>query len=216
MKIMKKTNLFYFSLFLVMFFLTTNSVLSQTIAPASGALTNGTTNSSYSVTLTGTATNNGWTCTLSVSSGSLPTGLTFSQTSGAGTASATISGTPTVSGTFNFSIFFNCVNGGGQSQQSVTNNYSIRIQTPTAASVFITGRVIDNFGKGISRAKVNLLNTSTGESYIANTNPFGYFRFSELNAEGFYILEIRHKRYNFDILTLSPKEDINDLLISPN
>jgi hypothetical protein len=206
----------YFAMLLTLVFAFNSNTSAQTIAPNSGVLTNGTRSVSYSINLTGTATNNGWTCSLSLSSGSLPTGLTLSQTSGSGTATGSISGVPTVTGTFNFSILFNCVNGGGQSQQSVTNNYTLTIQAPTSASVILNGRVIDYFGKGVSKAKINLLDTFTGNVYFASTNAFGYFHFQELNAEGYYILEVRHKRYIFEPMSFSLKENLNNLIISPS
>ena len=74
------------------------------ITTATGALTGGTTDLPYSVTLAATNSPTSWT----VSSGSLPAGLTLNN-------SGVISGTPTSAGTANFTV--TATNAGGTSAQ---------------------------------------------------------------------------------------------------
>lgn len=69
---------------------------------------------------------------------------------------------------------------------------------PTAAEVSLNGRVSDSNGMGIAKAQMVLINGETGEAKIALTNPFGYYTFSGLEANGLYILNVSHKRYTFE------------------
>jgi len=68
---------------------------------------------------------------------------------------------------------------------------------PTAAPAIIEGRITTSAGRGISKASVSLLNTSTQENKITLTNPFGYFRFADLPTGAFYIVTVKDKRYTF-------------------
>ena len=93
-----------------------------TIAPPapviSGSFSSGTTNVSYSSSVSATNSPTSWS-----QSGSLPPGLSGSGSGG----TYTISGTPTASGTYNFSL--TATNGGGPD----TENFSITISDPPAA-----------------------------------------------------------------------------------
>jgi uncharacterized repeat protein (TIGR01451 family) len=73
---------------------------------------------------------------------------------------------------------------------------------PTAAGVSIAGRVLSPSGRGISRARV-LLTDTTGQTRTVMTNPFGYYSFGNVAVGGTYIFEVRDKRYTFTPQTLS-------------
>jgi len=71
-----------------------------------------------------------------------------------------------------------------------------QVFAPTAASVTIGGRVVNSYGRGISRARVSLTD-SNGETRVALTNPFGYYRFTDIAAGETYIISVSHKYYEF-------------------
>jgi hypothetical protein len=87
---------------------------------------------------------------------------------------------------------------------------------PTAASVSIRGRVLTamNGGIGLSRALV-LLTDGAGNVRIARTNPFGYFRFDEVEAGYTYVLTVSSKRYQYDPRVLFVTQELTDLEIYP-
>jgi len=72
----------------------------------------------------------------------------------------------------------------------------VTILAPTAATATVSGRVVNSAGRGIARAQITLTDTN-GETHTALTNPFGYFRFDDVEAGQTYILIVRSKRYQF-------------------
>jgi hypothetical protein len=80
---------------------------------------------------------------------------------------------------------------------------------PTAAGVSIAGRVLSPSGRGISRARV-LITDSTGQTRSVMTNPFGYYSFGNVEVGGTYIFEVRDKRYTFTPQTLSLTEGVTN------
>jgi uncharacterized delta-60 repeat protein len=69
-------------------------------------------------------------------------------------------------------------------------------ETPTAANASISGRVKTSAGRGISRVRMTLTSQS-GVMKTAMTNPFGYYRFTDLPVGEFYVLAVAHKKYQF-------------------
>jgi hypothetical protein len=69
--------------------------------------------------------------------------------------------------------------------------------TPTAAPASISGRAVDSFGTGIGGARITVTNAQTGDTFVATTNPFGYYMIEGTEVENFYIMTISHKRYVF-------------------
>ena len=85
----------------------------------------------------------------------------------------------------------------GGDSGSITGGWSLTLQSmTTAASVSIGGRVLTANGRGISRARV-LLTGATGETRMAISNPFGFYRFEEVPAGETYVFSVIHKRYQF-------------------
>ncbi len=72
---------------------------------------------------------------------------------------------------------------------------SLNISSPTAATTQISGR-ISAAGRAVRGAFIYLTNSS-GVTLTAQTNPFGYYRFNEVEVAETYTIEIRHKRYQF-------------------
>lgn len=68
---------------------------------------------------------------------------------------------------------------------------------PTAASVSVGGRVVTADGRGIAKARVSITD-QTGETRTALTNPFGYFRFDDIEAGQTYFISAQSKRYLFE------------------
>lgn len=90
---------------------------------------------------------------------------------------------------------------------------SINISAPTSANVNVSGRVTMSNGNGVYRAVVSITD-SNGFVHTVLTNPFGYYRFTEIPAGETYIINVNHKRYQFNpslqILTIiEDMENIN-------
>lgn len=68
----------------------------------------------------------------------------------------------------------------------------------TAADGSISGRVVNSDGNPVSRARLTLVNGSSGEVKTATTNPFGFYTFTELDVNEMYILTVSHKIYRFE------------------
>ena len=81
---------------------------------------------------------------------------------------------------------------------------------PTAALVTVGGRVTTESRRGISRARVTLTDLN-GETRTVLSNSFGYYRFDEVRAGETYVLEVRHKRYQFSPQVLTVGEAVADL-----
>jgi hypothetical protein len=69
--------------------------------------------------------------------------------------------------------------------------------TVTAADGSINGRILRAGGRGIGNIPVALQSVASGEIRYARTNPFGYYRFSELETGEDYVLSVTSKRYTF-------------------
>jgi hypothetical protein len=81
---------------------------------------------------------------------------------------------------------------------------------PTAASVSIGGRVLTVDGRGIGRAIITLTDMN-GNTRRALTNPFGYYRFDGVAAGATYVIQVRHKSYDFAPQVLSVAKEMNNL-----
>ncbi|HEX8246539.1 MAG TPA: LamG-like jellyroll fold domain-containing protein [Pyrinomonadaceae bacterium] len=81
---------------------------------------------------------------------------------------------------------------------------------PTAASVTVGGRATTD-GQGIGNAQITLTDAN-GQTRTAITNPFGYYRFTDIPAGATYILAARSKQYVFANPTqvVNVSEEITD------
>ncbi len=79
----------------------------------------------------------------------------------------------------------------------------------TAAPVSIAGRVTDANGLGIPSARVILAKASTGERVQLITNPFGYYRFADIDGGEIYVISVSAKGFLFDPETLVVTADTN-------
>ncbi|MGD9563770.1 MAG: S8 family serine peptidase [Pyrinomonadaceae bacterium] len=69
---------------------------------------------------------------------------------------------------------------------------------PTAADAIVSGSVTDADGRGLRNVRVTLRRASDGQTRLAITNAFGYFRFDEVEVGDFYTASIQNKRYVFE------------------
>lgn len=68
---------------------------------------------------------------------------------------------------------------------------------PTSSTAAVTGRVSTAEDFGISGARLTLTNASTGATWTALTNQFGFYSFDGLDIADVYILTVEHKRFVF-------------------
>ncbi len=82
---------------------------------------------------------------------------------------------------------------------------------PTAASVTVAGRVKNSNGKGITGARISMIDEN-GNARTATTNFHGYYRFAETAAGKTYILSARSKWHEFNPPTrvIFVGEDVGD------
>ncbi len=90
--------------------------------------------------------------------------------------------------------------------QSVSNAAGVLLPTTydagyvivgaTAAGIEVSGRVLTPDGRGIRNAIVAVTDTS-GNSRIAMTSSFGFYRFNDVEAGKTYTISINSKRYRF-------------------
>lgn len=88
------------------------------------------------------------------------------------------------------------------------------VLAPTAAAVSVSGRVLSSAGVGLMNASVTMTDSSSN-TRTARTNPFGYFRFFEIQAGQTYIVSISSKRFSFAPQVLTVMEDLTELNFSP-
>jgi hypothetical protein len=93
-----------------------------------------------------------------------------------------------------------------------SQNGTVTITGPTAASVSISGRVLTAGRRGIGNARVTLTD-SFGNSRIAVTTSFGYYNFAEVAAGETYVIGVAARRYVFSQPTriISVNENISAL-----
>lgn len=85
--------------------------------------------------------------------------------------------------------------GGGGFANSTSGVLQQRITVPTAASINISGRVQTASGRGITKALVTITDGS-GNTRTATTNPFGFYRFTDV-AIGGYVISVSAKNRQF-------------------
>lgn len=81
---------------------------------------------------------------------------------------------------------------------------------PTAASVGVSGRVIDAQGRAISRAVVSLTDNE-GRTRTAKTNPFGFYAFDDVAAGQSYTFTASAKGYSFNPRIVTVGDEITGL-----
>lgn len=98
----------------------------------------------------------------------------------------------------------------GGDSGSIAGGWTLTLQSPTAASVSISGRVMTVNGRGLTNALVYLTD-SEGNTRTARTSSFGYYQFSDIAAGQTVIITVVSKRYQFAQQALNVMEEINDV-----
>lgn len=91
--------------------------------------------------------------------------------------------------------------------------WAIANLAPTAANVSIQGRALTADGRAIYRARI-IMTDASGNSRIALTNPFGYFRFEDVPAGAAYTFSPQHKQYTFAPRVVTITEDIAEMILT--
>ena len=89
---------------------------------------------------------------------------------------------------------------------------TVQVQAPSAPSgaVSVSGRVTTPSGRGVYNARVSITD-SNGNVRLANTNPFGYYRFYNVSAGGMYTMRVLSKRYTFTPQTLQINDNLTEV-----
>ncbi|PYT00801.1 MAG: hypothetical protein DMF63_05705 [Acidobacteria bacterium] len=118
----------------------------------------------------------------------------------------------TIAGNYDITATYN---GDGNFLASTTASPVVEMAIgPTAANANISGRVLDESGRGISGARVSVLN-QVGEIRWAITNPFGYYRFFDVPSGETYLISVTHKRYVFESRSVSVLDDLTEFNFTP-
>ncbi len=178
-------------------------------APAAFAPANIQLQTAASSATTGFTTYN-LTSPVTISSGDFVVGFTIAG--GIGTNPTQLDGSAPLDGRSYFS------NNGGASF-AIENNpfdyliragYTLACSTVTSAAVSLGGRITSADGRAIVGARVRLINSDGNEQAVL-TNPFGYFRFSDIPSGATYIIQPTHKRYSFTPQAVLALETVDDL-----
>lgn len=81
---------------------------------------------------------------------------------------------------------------------------------PTAASVSVSGRVLNGSGRGIAKAFVSLTDQN-GNIQSGRTNSFGYYRFEDVQAGQTATLTVVSKQFHFAPQIINLNEEISQL-----
>jgi hypothetical protein len=87
---------------------------------------------------------------------------------------------------------------------------TVRQFITTAASVSVSGRLVAPNSRGVSYARVKMIGAS-GEPRYAVTNPFGYYRFENVQVGEIYTFTVESKQYGFEPQSVLIAEERNDL-----
>ena len=128
-----------------------------------------------------------------------------------GSGQATCNITFTISTTYNITVQYS---GDGNFNVSTSGTLVQTALGPTAAGVNVSGRVLDENGRGVSGARVSLQNQN-GDYFWAITNPFGYYRFLNVQVDETYLVTVGHKRHTFAPRTINLIDELTGLDFTP-
>ncbi len=93
---------------------------------------------------------------------------------------------------------------------TATTTFVVNVLAPTAAGATVSGIVQNSAGRGISGAVISLT-ASQGGVRTVRTNPFGYFRFDDVQTGTTYVANVTAKNYSFAPQVLSLSNDATGL-----
>lgn len=118
--------------------------------------------------------------------------------------------TPGVGFTTSFSITYTVKDAAGAT--SNTGTVTITTLGPSSSPVDVIGRVVLEDMRSAGMTSVELIDIKTGETRIATTNPFGYFRFEGVQI-GTHLLTARRKGFEPQSLLVDVAEEISDIVL---
>ncbi|MEP7074984.1 MAG: carboxypeptidase-like regulatory domain-containing protein [Acidobacteriota bacterium] len=104
-------------------------------------------------------------------------------------------------------------NAGVESSAAATASAPFSL-SPSAAGVSVGGRVLTADGRGAAFARV-VLTDQTGRTVYALTNPFGYFRFVDVESGRAYSMSITSKTATYQPRAFTINEDLTEITFSP-
>jgi CSLREA domain-containing protein len=136
--------------------------------------------------------------TYTATGGTLPPGISVSTG-----LLASVSGTPTLAGAFDFGVTVS------DTVNPAVINYRLQV-LPDLSLVPVTGRVVDSAGRGLGKVTVVLTNRS-GAARFALTNGLGYFHFADVAAGGVYTVSVSAKQYSVAPQTVTITDGTSNL-----
>lgn len=100
--------------------------------------------------------------------------------------------------------------GGGGYATSTSNTLVQVVMPPVAANVAVEGRVFSASGNAVYRAMITMVDNQGNVRY-ALTNPFGYYRFVDVQVGEVYTFSVRAKGMNFASRIVTINEDVTEL-----
>jgi hypothetical protein len=100
-----------------------------------------------------------------------------------------------------------------QTSELVTCTFTNTLGTPTAAGVFIEGRVVGTNGRGLAGITVRLTDMGTGEVKTTTSNSLGFFKIDDLEIGSFYSLTATNKRYTFNTIQFILNDNQSGLVL---
>jgi hypothetical protein len=86
---------------------------------------------------------------------------------------------------------------------------------PSAADVTLSGRVLDQRGRAISRATVSVMD-GNGNTRSGTANTFGYYSIKDLPSGEFYVVSASARGYTFSPRTLSLDDSVSGFDLYPD
>ncbi len=118
--------------------------------------------------------------------------------------------TPGIGFTTSFSITYTVKDLNGAT--SNTGTVTIATLGPSSSPVDVIGRVVFEDMRSAGMTSIELIDINTGETRIATTNPFGYFRFEGVQI-GTHLLTARRKGFEPQSLLVDVAEEISDIVL---
>lgn len=150
--------------------------------------------------------------TMSETNGAGASAGNHAQSAGWGRYSANISDFAGKAVTVTFHVETNATN---QYGGWAVDDIQLRHTGVVAANVPVSGRVLSATGQPISNVRVTL-DDATGNTRTTFTNPFGYYRFDDVQAGRTYTLSASQKRYRFNPIIVTVGDEIAGLDIIAN
>lgn len=91
----------------------------------------------------------------------------------------------------------------------VTSGFWNSQLAPTAASVSVSGRVMNVSGIGVTNATV-VCSDAGGNPRTARTNGFGYYRIDDIQVGETYIFHVNSKQYSFPSRVVTVTDELAD------